>query len=97
MTDPKLMLVTLTAGQLSELIRAEVKAALVAQNALASLPPTVLTSEEAAAYLKMPVEVLRKRARENEVPSFKIGSLLRFYVTDLKDFLDQQRGKKKAS
>lgn len=97
MTDPKMMMVTMTAGQLAELVRSEVKAALLAQSALVSLPPEVLTSEEAATFLKMPVEVLRKRARENEIPSFKIGSLLRFYVSDLKSYLEQQRAKKKAS
>jgi len=91
------MLVTLTAGQLSELIRAEVKAAFVAQSSLVSLPPAVLTSEEAATFLKMPVEVLRRRAREDEIPSFKIGSLLRFYVSDLREFLEEQRKKKRAS
>ena len=94
MTDPKMMLVTLTAGQLSELIRAEVKAALLAQSTISALPPAVLTSDEAAAFLKMPVEVLRRRVRDGEIPSFKIGPLLRFYVSDLKGYLDALRGKK---
>ena len=91
MIDPKTMLVTLTVGQLAELIRTEVATALNAQSSLAKLPPAVLTSDEAAAYLKMPVEVLRKRARANEIPSLKIGSLVRFYVTDLKEYLERQR------
>ena len=80
------MVVTLTTEELAALIRDEVKAAL-SDAELDSVKTTILTSEEAAAYLKMPVQVLRKRTRKGEVPSFKIGSLLRYRITELEDWL----------
>jgi excisionase family DNA binding protein len=86
------LLVTLTAKQLSDLVRDEVRAALAEQRPAA--PPAVLTSEEAAAYLKMPVNVLRKRVRKGEVPSFKIGALLRFRLTDLDAWIDSLNQRK---
>lgn len=94
MTDPKALLVTMNAADLSQLIRSEVRAALADRGPLVANAPPVLTSEEAAAFLKMPVGVLRKRVRDGEVPSFKIGKVLRFRVTELEAWLDALQNKK---
>lgn len=85
--------VTLTVDELAALVRREVKAAMLDRPTAA--PPAVLTSEEAADFLKMPVGVLRKRVRKGEVPSFKIGSLLRFRAADLEAWLESLKTKKK--
>lgn len=77
------MLVQLTADDLAALVRREVAAALAEFRPSSAPQSAVLDSEEAAAYLKMPVDTLRKRVRRGEIPSFKMGSLLRFRVSDL--------------
>ena len=77
------LVVTLTVDDLQTIIRAEVSAALRERGPSVVNAPAVLTPEEAAAFLKMPVDVLRKRARAGELPSFKMGSLWRFRVADL--------------
>lgn len=88
------MVVQLTTEQLAEIVRREVKAALEEERNIPVARVSVLTSEEAAAYLKMPVDVLRKRVRKGEVPSFKIGSLLRFRISELDAWLDSLRHRK---
>jgi excisionase family DNA binding protein len=79
------MLVQLTADDLAVLVRREVAAAL-AEYRPGPIAP-VLDSEEAAAFLKMPIDTLRKRVREGKIPSFKIGALLRFRVSELEAFV----------
>lgn len=81
--------VTLTTEQLADLIRAAVRAELAEQRPkpLAS----VLTSEEAANFLKLPIDTLRKRVRKGEIPSFKIGALLRFRVSELEAFVKESK------
>lgn len=82
------MLVTLTVEQLRELVRSEVQAGFAAAaNAPAAVSPAVLSTEAAAKYLSIPVSVLRKRAAKGEVPSFKVGALLRFNVAELDDWM----------
>lgn len=51
----------------------------------------VLDSEDAAAMLAIPVDSLRKKAARGEVPSFKVGSLLRFRVSELRAWLDERK------
>ena len=82
--------VTLTTEQLTTLIRDAVRAEL--RERPAAVVPTVLNSDEAAALLKMPLDSLRKRVRSGEIPSFKIGSLLRFRVAELEQWISEQKG-----
>jgi excisionase family DNA binding protein len=94
MKDP--LVIHLTAAELRELVRDEVSAAL-AQSRPAPAPASVLNSDEAAQFLKMPVDTLRKRVRAGEVPSFKIGNLLRFRVADLEGYIDGLKQRKGAA
>ena len=87
------LVVTLTVDDLQTIIRAEVNAALRDRGPSVVNAPAVLTPDEAAAFLKMPVDVLRKRARAGEVPSFKVGSLWRFRVTDLDSWVESLKAK----
>lgn len=86
MSNDGAMIVTLTVDQLRDLIRSEVKAALREKAPATPLPP-VLTSEQAAVYLQMPVGVLRKRTQRGEVPSFKIGAVLRYRRDELDEWI----------
>lgn len=92
--DP--MLVQMSAADLAELVRREVRAALDEARP-APAPASVLNSDEAAQFLKMPVDTLRKRVRAGEVPSFKIGNLLRFRVADLEGYIDGLKQRKGAA
>lgn len=80
------LLVTLTVDQLRQLVREEVKAANNDRGPAREKPP-VLTSEQAAEYLQIPVGVLRKRTAKGEVPSFKIGAVLRYRRAELDEFI----------
>jgi excisionase family DNA binding protein len=84
------MVVQLTTEQLTELIRSAVRDELRGQPI--STKPAVLDSEEAATLLRLPVDTLRKRVRAGEIPSFKIGSLLRFRVAELDQWIAEQKG-----
>lgn len=88
------LLVTLTVDQLRDLIRTEIKAAIRERADAKPLAP-ILDSEEAADYLRMPVGVLRKRTAKGEVPSFKIGAVLRYRRAELDDWIAND-GKAKA-
>ncbi len=79
------LLVTLTVDQLRSLIREELRAVSSSQPRI-ELPP-VLTSDQAATYLAMPVAVLRKRTAKGEVPSFKIGAVLRYRRAELDEWI----------
>jgi len=81
--------VTLTTEQLADLVRSAVRAELAEQRPqpLAA----VLNSDEAAQFLKMPIDTLRKRVRKGEIPSFKIGALLRFRVSELEAFVKEAK------
>jgi excisionase family DNA binding protein len=89
------MVVTLDTEQLAAIVRREVEAAL-AHAGPQRLPDPVLTTEQAAEFLQMPINVLRKRARDGVVPSFKIGSLTRFRISELNVWLAAQPRTKKA-
>lgn len=45
--------------------------------------PAVLDTEEAATLLKLPVDTIRKKAAKGEIPSFKMGILVRFRRAEL--------------
>lgn len=89
------LLVTLTVEELEELIGKTVAAVLAKRGPEKPLDP-VMTSEEASDFLKMPITVLRSKARAGIVPSFKIGSLTRFRASELNEFLANQPRTKKA-
>src|SRR5688572_6992716 len=80
------MVVQLTVEELRELIRSELRAA-KGDERKAEAPAPVLNSEEAARYLAMPVAVLRKRTAKGEVPSFKIGAVLRYRRAELDEWI----------
>lgn len=86
--------VSLTADQLAELVRKEVDAGLDRKLARLSQPLASLNTEEAGAFLKLNVVALRKFARAGEIPSFRIGSLLRFDVADLEQWKNERKGKR---
>jgi len=48
----------------------------------------VLTLEEAAAFLRLNPEVLRRKAREGKVPAAKVGRQWRFRLRRLLEWLD---------
>lgn len=85
------LVVQLTAMELRALVRDEVSAAL-AQVRPVTEPTPVLDSEGAARFLHLPVDTLRKRVRAGEIPSFKIGNLLRFRVAELEAWIDSRKG-----
>lgn len=89
------LLVTLTVEELQTLIRNEVTAALTQRGP--ELPPDpVLSAEKAAEFLDMPVNILRKRARDGVIPSMKIGALVRFRLSSLNAWLASQPSARKA-
>jgi excisionase family DNA binding protein len=92
------LLVTLKVSELRLLVRAEVREALAANAQLAVQPATSLDAKEAAACLKIPDFMLRKRARRGEIRCFYIGTEMRFDVADLEAFKEANRTppKKKA-
>lgn len=91
------MVVTLDVEELAALVRREVDAALANVNPQRQdLPDPVLSAETAAKFLEMKVNVLRKRARSGEIPSFKIGALTRFRMSELNAWLAEQPRVKKA-
>ncbi len=49
-----------------------------ARQASAPLPPEVMTAEEAAAFLRLPVSLLLRKTREGLIPGAKIGRSWRF-------------------
>lgn len=90
------MIVTMDTDQLAALVRAEMKAVLAEQGGGRGADP-VLTAEQAADFLQLPVNVLRKRARAGLIPSFKIGVLFRFRESELNAWMAEQPRAKKAS
>lgn len=97
MTDPKAMIVQLTVGELEAMLeRAVSKVANKPGAAERDLDP-VMSAEEAAKFLKMPVNILRKKAREGAIESFKIGALVRFRLSQLNTFLAAQPSARKKA
>lgn len=50
--------------------------------------PEMMTSEEAAAYLRTSVESIRRMAREGRVPAARVGRSWRFRKTELDEWLE---------
>lgn len=93
MSGAAVMLVQLSADDLAKLIRKEVRDALAANAQQAQQPASSLTAKEAAEILKIPAHRVRELARNGDLPSFKIGSLVRFDVTDVEAFKASHRSK----
>jgi hypothetical protein len=85
------LLVTLTVEELQAIVREEVSAALRGQAPQVKQRSPFLDSEEAAEYLRMPIGVLRKRSAKGEIPSFKIGAVLRYKISELDAFCEAQK------
>lgn len=51
------------------------------------MPTTVLTTREAAEYLKCSVETLKRRAAAGEIPAAKTGREWRFLLDELEAWL----------
>ena len=49
--------------------------------------PEVMTVEQAAQYLQVHIETLRRKARFGEIPAAKVGRSWRFRKIDLDDWL----------
>jgi len=49
----------------------------------------LMTLEEAADFLRLNAEVLRRKARQGEVPAAKIGRQWRFRLSRLIEWLDE--------
>jgi len=81
--------VTLTVDQLRELVREEVRAVLAA--APTQTETAVMDTEKAAVYLDIPVDSLRKRAAKGEIPSFKMGTHVRFRKAELEGWLAERK------
>ena len=69
-------------------------------NTMLSGNSRLLTPEEAATYLSLHVETVRKMARQRRIPCSKIGRYWRFRPADLDDFMarggtlnEQEQGK----
>ncbi len=50
----------------------------------------ILTAEEVAAYIKMPVSSVYAKARRGEIPAIRIGRLYRFRKAGIDRWLDRQ-------
>jgi len=55
----------------------------------AALPPEVMTAEEAAAFLRLPLSLLLRKAREGLIPGAKIGRSWRFSRRLLLEWIEE--------
>ena len=77
LTTGRTMVVTLTVDQLQNLIREEVEAALRAE------PDQLLTAEELAERLKVPVSWVYEQSRQGKIPTVRVGRYVRFSLTQV--------------
>ena len=75
------MVVTLTVDQLQNLIREEVEAALRAE------PDQLLTAEELAEQLKVPVSWVYEQSRQGKIPTVRVGRYVRFSLEQILESL----------
>lgn len=81
------MIVTLTAGQLSELVRSAALDA-VAELSPGSAPPSeIMTRAEAAAFLRCSLATLDRLCREEALPHHRLGDCRRFVRAELLEWL----------
>lgn len=94
--DKAPMIVTLDADDLAKIVRREVEQALADRAQGQGQLSPVLTPEETAKYLKKPVNVIRRWAREGKLPHFKMGALVRFRLSELNAWVAEQSPAKKV-
>jgi excisionase family DNA binding protein len=75
---------TLTVGQIDEIVQRAVQSAL----GQGMHPPPLLTPDELAAELKVPVSWVYEQSRQDKIPTHRIGRYIRF---DLSEVLASQR------
>ena len=75
---------TLTVGQIDEIVRTAVRAALEQ----GSQADRLLTANELADHLKVPLSWVYEQSRQGKIPTQRIGRYIRF---DLKEVLASQR------
>jgi excisionase family DNA binding protein len=85
---PDSLAVTLTVEQLRELVRGELQAA------QAGRAPTLLTPEELAAAMKVPLSWVYEQSRQGNIPTHRIGRYIRF---DLEEVLQSQHKRQGAT
>jgi Helix-turn-helix domain len=81
------LLVTMTVGELRELVRVEIEAAKKQE-----LPRLLYDTHEAAEILGLPASWLAARARAGEVRVTRKGHYVLFSLADLQEFADRSDG-----
>jgi excisionase family DNA binding protein len=71
------LLVTLTVDELQKLIREEISIALRAE------PDQLLTVEELAERLRVPVSWCYEQSRQGKIPTIRIGRYIRFNLAEV--------------
>lgn len=85
--SPSTMIVTLTAGQLAELVRSAALDA-VAEMSPGNAPPSeVMTRAEAAGFLRVSLATLDRLVREDGLPFHRVGDCKRFTRGELLEWL----------
>jgi excisionase family DNA binding protein len=72
---------TLTVGQIDEIVRTAVRSALKQGSQAGPL----LTAEELAAQLKVPVSWVYERSRQGSIPTVRVGRYIRFRLQEVVD------------
>jgi hypothetical protein len=79
---------------LLEQIRAVVRQEIAAAHGNGNNSPTLLTPEDLASKMSVPVSWVFERSRQGEIPTHRIGRYIRF---DLAQVLESEKTKKKNS
>lgn len=53
--------------------------------------PVIMTVQDVADYLRVNPETIRRLKRRGQLKSTGVGSLTRFYATDIQDYLINQK------
>jgi excisionase family DNA binding protein len=53
----------------------------------------IMTLKEVAQYLKLTEKTAYRLAANKKIPGFKVGGSWRFKMSDLQDWIEQQKGK----
>lgn len=96
-SDPRQMLVTITIGQLEELVRACVRDELAALGRGDRAVEPMLTTADVAGALQVHERTVRKWIRAGELEAVNLGSALRVRREDLEDFMRRGTGASEAA
>jgi excisionase family DNA binding protein len=83
-TAPETPAFTLTVGQIDEIVRRAVQSAMERD----SHPGPLLTPDDLAAELKVPVSWVYEQSRRGNIPTVRVGRYIRF---SLKEVVDSQK------